>query len=326
VNGKGLSMHLQMLGIAVWLCLASAVARAQDLPEQIRIVVPLSAGSTLDARARVIAEALGRQLKRRILVENRPGAGGTIGSAAVARARPDGATLLFNNNSHVISPWLYANPGYDPLADFAPVHRPYDTGLVLVAHPKLGVSSVAELVTLARDARRRPTYASSGIGGVPHFGMELFNRSAGVSLVHVPYRGDAQAQTDLLGGQSPVMMSGYVAALPHVKAGRLRALAVTSPRRTPIFPNVPTLAEAGYPDYALDAWGGFFAPARTAPAVVDKLHRAFAAAVASAMVQEHFAATGAETVNDTPAAFAAFLRKESQRYGSLVRELRLKAE
>ena len=305
---------------------AAGPLHAQALPGQIRVVVPLTAGSSLDGRARVIAEALGRQLGRRVIVENRPGAGGSIGTRFVAQARPDGGTLLFTNNSHVISARLYANAGYDPVADFVPLTRAYEAGLVLVAHPALGVASVKELVALARDPQRRPTYASSGNGSLPHFAMELFTRRAGVTLIHVAYRGDAQALTDLLGGQSPLMMSGYVAALPHVKAGKLRALAVTSGRRSPIFPDVPTVAESGYPDYTLDAWTGFFVPARTPPAVVERLNREIVAALAMPMVQESFAATGAVTVTDTPAGFSAFVRQQAERYARLVRELALKAE
>lgn len=297
---------------------------AQALPDQIRIVVPLSAGSSLDARARIIAEALGRRLNQRVLIENRPGAGGTIGTVAVARAKPDGATLLFNNTSHVISARLYANAGYDPVTDFAPVARGYDTGLVLVAHPGLKVDSARALTALAN--REKLSYGSSGVGSLPHFAMELFARSARISLIHIPYKGDAQALTDLLGGQAPLLMSGYVAALPHVKAGKLRALAVTSAKRTPIFPEVPTVAEAGYPDFQMETWAGFFAPARTPPAVVQRLNRELAAAIASPLVAAHYAATGADANPQGPAAFAAFVKQEAERYARLVRELNLKAE
>jgi tripartite-type tricarboxylate transporter receptor subunit TctC len=315
-----------ILAICCAFAMVAGSAHGQPLPDPLRVVVPLTAGSTLDARARVIADALGRQLKQRVIVENRPGAGGTIGARFVAQARPDGGTLLFNNNSQTISPALYGNAGYDPVADFVPVIRAYETGMVLVAHPRLQVDTVQELVALGRDPARKPPYASSGNGSLPHFAMELFKRSAGISLVHVPYRGDAQALTDLLGGQSPIMMSGYVAALPHVKAGKLRALAVTSRRRTAIFPDVPTIAESGYPGYAIDAWGAFFLPAHTPQPLVDRLRRALVAALASPAVQQHYAATGAVALDETQAQFAALLRDESQRFGRLVRELDLKAE
>ena len=320
-------MRIGISWLLLVLCaLAPAPVPAQELPDQIRIVVPLAAGASLDARARVIAEALGRRLNQRVIVENRPGAGGTIGTLVVARAKADGATLLFNNNSHVFSPRLYANAGYDPVADFAPVARGYDTGLVLVAHPGLNVRSVKELVALASKSANKLSYGSSGVGSLPHFAMELLARAAGISLVHVPYRADAQALTDLLGGQAPLLMSGYVAALPHVKAGKLSALAVNSARRTPIFPNVPTLAEAGYPDAALATWTGFFAPARTPGPVVERLNREILAAIATPLVLDNFAATGAEANPQTPAAFAAFVKEEADRYARLVRDLGLKAE
>jgi tripartite-type tricarboxylate transporter receptor subunit TctC len=306
--------------------LAPAAGRGQQLPDQIRIVVPLAAGASLDARARVIAEALGRRLNQRVIVENRPGAGSTIGSLAVARAKPDGGTLLFNNNSHVFNTRLYANAGYDPVADFAAIARAYDTGLVLVAHPSLNVGSVKELVALAGSTANKLSYGSSGIGSLPHFAMELLARSAGISLVHVPYRADAQALNDLLGGQAPLLMSGYVAALPHIKAGKLRALAVDSARRTPILPDVPTLTEAGYPGASLAVWTGFFAPARTPAAIVERLNREIQAAIATPLVMENFAATGADANPQAPAAFAAFVKEESERYARLVRELKLRAE
>ena len=305
--------------------LAAIPARAQDLPEQIRIVVPLAAGASLDARARVIAEALGRRLNQRVIVENRPGAGGTIGTQVVARAKPDGSTLLFNNNSHVISPRLYPNPGYDPVTDFAPVARGYDTGMVLVAHPGLNVGSLKELVALARREPGKISYGSSGVGSLPHFAMALLERSAGISLIHVPYKADAQAVADLLGGQAPLAMSGYVAVQQHIKAGKLRALAVSTARRSALFPDVPTIAET-YPDYALTVWTGFWAPARTPPAVVERLNREIAAAIATPMVLENYAATGAEANSQAPAAFAAFVKEEANRYARLVREMNLKAE
>ncbi len=307
--------------------LAMSWSRAQDLPEQtIRVIVPLTAGSSLDARARVIVDALGERLKRRVIVENRPGAGGTIGTGQVARAKADGSTLLFTNNSIVISAHVYREPGYDPIKDFAPVAPGYLSGMVLVAHPSLQVKTVAELVALARTRPDRLSYASSGTGGLPHLAMEVFARAAGIEMVHVAYRGDGQALTDLLAGRVPLMMSGYVVAVPHVQAGKLRALAVTSGERAEILANVPTVAEAGYKGYAVDAWTGFFAPAGTPVAVVERLNREIAAALASPAVQAHLVATGAQSSTSSPAQFARFVKAEWERYGKLVRELDLHAE
>ena len=312
--------------LACMLVLAATWLRADGLPNDIRVLVPVTAGSSLDARARVIAEALGQRLKRRVIVENRPGAGGTIGSLAAARAKPDGSTLLFTNNSHVISPHVYPDAGYDPLRDFAPVTKAYVSGMVLVAHPNLKIASLRELVMLSRDQSQELSYASSGTGGLPHLATELFKQVAGIELLHIPYRGDGQALPDVLAGRVPLMMSGYVVAMPHIKAGKLRALAVTAPRRTEILPDVPTIADSGYPAYALDTWTGFFAPAGTPAETVNTLNREIAAALATPAMKEQLAATGAEATVTSPAEFAAFVQRESGTYGKLVRRLQLKPE
>ncbi len=306
--------------------LSGGAAGADDLPELIRVVVPLAPGSSLDARARMMAEGLGRRLQRRVLVENRPGAGGTVGALAVARARPDGATLLFVNNSHVVSPHIYPSPGYAALKDFTLVAPGYDTGLVLVAHPGLGATTLKELVARGRSGREPLSFASSGTGGLPHIAVEMFAEEAGLELVHVPYRGDGQAMTDVLPGRVPLIASGYPAAVPHVKAGKLRALAVTSAARTGILSDVPTLAEAGYPGATLDVWTAFFAPARTPGPVVERLNRELHAAMESPSLQEQFAATGARVIGRSRTAMADFVAGESERYARLVRKLGLKPE
>ena len=317
----------RILGCTVCMfAFASGALRAEDLPNEIHVLVAISAGSSLDARARVIADALGQRLKRRIIVDNRPGAGGCIGTLAAAKAKPDGSTLLFTNNSHVISAHVYPDAGYDPIKDFAPVTQAYVSGMVLVAHPSLPVTSLKELAALARTQSQELSYASSGTGGLPHLGMELFKQAAGIELLHIPYRGDSQALPDVLSGRVPLLMSGYVVALPHIKAGKLRALGVTSSRRAGIFPGVPTIAETGYPGYSLDAWGGFFAPAGTPAEIVSKLNREIAAALATPALQKQLAATGAEVIVTSPAEFNAFVRRENETYGKLVRKLQLKPE
>lgn len=311
------------LGTSVAGAWTASEARAQALPDQIRVIVPLATGSSLDSRARVIAEAISRQLGRRVIVENRPGAGGTLGAQVVARARPDGATLLFNNNSQFISPHVYPAPGFDPLRDFIPVTQAYESGMVLVAYPGAGAKTLGELLAAAR-AGRVQAYASSGSGGLPHLCMELLMSATGMRLTHVPYKGDAPALVDVLAGRVPVMVSGFPAALPHVQSGALRAIAVTSLRRAGMFPDTPTLAEAGYPQATLDAWGGFHLPARTPRALVDALYREMAAAFKQPLIEEHYAATGAYAVASTPSDFAAYCAKEWGRYGKLVRELGLR--
>jgi tripartite-type tricarboxylate transporter receptor subunit TctC len=304
----------------------SSATFAQTLPDPIRVVVPFAAGSSLDARARVIADALGKRLQRRVIVDNRAGAGGVVGTLFVARAKPDGATLLFTNNSHVISPHAQRDPGYDPVRDFAAVASVYESGLVLVAHPDLRVGSVKELVALGRKQGASIAYASSGTGGLPHIAMEVFKRAAGVPFTHVPYKGDSQGLTDVLAGRVPLMISGYPAAMPSIQAGTLRALAVTSSSRAAILPDVPTMTEAGHADATLNVWVGFFAPAKTPSAMIDQINRAVADAVGTPGVQAHFAATGAKAVLDSPSAFGAFVAQENARYKKLVVELGLREE
>jgi tripartite-type tricarboxylate transporter receptor subunit TctC len=311
----------------LWAFVASSMimvpALAQDLPSQIRIIVPLVAGSSLDARCRVIADALGQRLGKRVIVENRPGAGGTIGALAVARAKPDGATLMMTNNSHTIATHIYPDPGYEPLRDLTPIVEAYTAGMVILAHPDIKVSSVKELVAASKS--QHLTYGSSGTGSLPHLAMEIFLRGAGIKVIHVPYRGDAQAMTDLLGGRISLMMSGYPTAMSQVRAGKLRAIAVTSRQRTPVFPDVPSLTEF-YPDYVIDTWATIFAPAATPPALVERLHKEFRAAIATPQVRANYEATGAEVSNRTPAQLTAFLKEESERYGKVVRALGLKPE
>lgn len=312
--------------IGLLLVLAAAGLRAESLPGEIRIIVPVTAGSSLDARARVIAEAIGARLKQRVLVENRPGAGGTLAALAVARSRRDGSMLLFSNNSLLISPHIYPNTGYDAVKDFAPIAQAYVSGLVLVAHSDLDVGTIGDLVALVRRSAQPPGYASSGTGGLPHLGMEVLKQVAGIGMLHIPYRGDAQALADVLAGRVPLMMSGYVVAQPHIKSGRLRALAVTSRQRAAIFPEVPTIVESGYPAFALDTWAGFFAPAGTPPGVIEKLNREIGAAVGTPPVQAHFVATGAEAVFTSSAVFGAYVREEWETYGRLIRKLKLTPE
>lgn len=307
-------------------CSPVASTFAQALPDPIRVIVPVMAGSSIDARARVVADALGKRLQLRVLVENRPGAGGVVGTLSVARSKPDGSILLFTNNAHVIGAHVHRDPGFDPVRDFAPITSVYESGMVLVAHPDLRVASVKDLVALGRSQGASLNYASSGTGSLPHLGMEVFKRAAGLSFAHVPYKGDGQALTDVLPGRVPLMVGGYPASMPAIQAGTLRALAVTSPSRASVLPDVPTMAEAGYPDATLNVWTGFFAPARTPTAVIDRLNRAIAEAVATPAVQEHLAATGAKAWTTSPASFAAFIAQENARYEKLVTELGLKQQ
>jgi tripartite-type tricarboxylate transporter receptor subunit TctC len=261
-----------------------------------------------------------------VIVENRTGAGGTIGTLAVAKAKPDGSTLLFTNNSHVISPHVYPSIGYDPIRDFAPVAQAYISGVILVANPALNVNTLQELVALSKKSAEPLSYGSSGAGSLPHLAVEILNEVTGMKMLHVPYRGDSQAMADVLAGRLSLMMSGYVVAQPLIKAGKLRALAVSAARRTPIFPDVPTVAEAGYPAYSLEVWTGFFAPAGTPDATIALLNKEIAYAIASPQIRAQFAATGAEAAVGPPADFGLFVRQELGLYARVVQKLGLKPE
>jgi tripartite-type tricarboxylate transporter receptor subunit TctC len=306
---------------------ASPCAAADELPNrQIRIIVPLAAGSSLDARARIIAHALGERLKQQPIVENKPGAGGSIGAAYVAKAPADGATLLFTNDSVVINPHVYRDAGYDALKDLAPITQAYISAMVLVAYPGFKATSVKDLIAVARKEPGAVTYGSSGNGGLPHLSMEVFNRGAGIRMLHIPYKGDSQALTDIIAGRVAVMVSGIPAALPQIRSGSLRALGVTTAQRVHALADIPTVAEAGLPGYDMYAWTGFFAPARTPKGVIERLNRELTASLQSEAVQAHLEGTGGRIAPSSAAQFGQFVQKEFERYGKLVKDLGLRID
>ena len=301
-------------------------AASDQSSKAIRIIVPVAAGSSLDARARIIAQALGHRLGQQPIVENKPGAGGTIGSAYVAKSAPDGSVLLFTNDALVINPHVYRDPGYDALKDFAPITQAYVSSMVLVESRTAKAQTVKDLIALARDQPGTLTYGSSGNGGLPHLAMEVFSRLAGISLVHVPYKGDSQALTDLLAGRISIMVSGIPAALGYIRSGDMRALAVTGAQRVRALPNVPTVAEAGLPGFDVFAWTGFFAPVSTPAPVIEQLNRDLVASIGSEAVKAHLEATGGQPAPSSPGEFSTFVRKEFERYGKLVKAIGLKLD
>ena len=305
---------------------AATLGADESASKPIRFVVPLAAGSSIDARARVIAHALGVRLKQQVIVDNKPGAGGTIGAAYVAKAPPDGSTLLFINDSVVINAHVYRDPGYDVLKDLAPITQAYVAAMVLVAYPGAKTTSVKELIAQARKEPEGLTYGSSGNGGLPHLAMETFNRAAGIRLVHIPYKGDSQALADIMAGRVTVMVSGIPAALPQIRSGNLRALGVTTAQRVRALADVPTIAEAGLSGYEMYAWTGFFAPARTPPATIERLNRELTASLRGEEVKAHLEATGGRIAPSSPAQFAEFVQSEWKRYGKLVSDLQLKID
>jgi tripartite-type tricarboxylate transporter receptor subunit TctC len=311
--------------IAFLLALASLAAlplgaQAQEYPARpIRLVVPFPPGGPTDVLARIVATRLGERLGQPVVIDNKPGASGMIGADMVAKAAPDGYTLLANASIHVINPSLYAKPAYDAIADFAPVSNLADVPLVLAVHPKLEARSVKDLVALGKSAKTSLAFASAGNATSQHLSGEAFKLAAGIDLLHVPYKGSAPALTDLIGGQVQLMFDSLPSAMPHLKAGSLRPLAVTTPKRSAALPDVPTIAESGYPGFAISTWYGVWAPAATPPAVVQRLSREIAAIVRLPEVREQFAGLGAEAVGNTPDEFSAFTKAELSKWAGIVK-------
>ena len=286
----------------------------------IRMVVPLSPGGFADVPGRILAARLSSSLGYNVFVENRPGAGGTIGADFVAKSAPDGYTLLFTGTPHVISAWVYKKLPYDPLKDFEPVALVASGPYVLVVNPQLPVHSIRELIAAAKAQPGKIDYASSGNGSAQHLVSALFASMAGIELNHVPYKGSGPAMQDLLGGQVKVSFAGIPNVLPHVKAGRLRALAVSTPQRSPDLPDVPTAAEAGVPGYQATLWLNLAAPAGTPGEIVQRIYAETAKALQDAELQQSFRAAGVEASPMSPQELAGFMRGEYEKWGRVVRD------
>jgi tripartite-type tricarboxylate transporter receptor subunit TctC len=304
--------------------LLGTAALAQDYPiRPIRIVVPFSPGGAVDGPTRAIAQELSRRLKQQVIIDNRPGAGATIGSEAVAKSAPDGYTLLLASQTNAISATLYPKLNFQPIEDFVGISLLGREPGVLVVHPALPVKSVAELVALAKERPGQLNYASSGNGSGQHLFMALFASLAGIKLTHVPYRGSGQAVTDLLAGTVPMAMPGTAGMVAHIKAGKLRPLAVSGSSRSPQLPEVPTLAESGVPGlagYSAYVWLGLLAPKGTPPAIVERLQRELKAALATPELKVYFNDAGIEIVGSTPTEMDAFFRDERERWARVVKD------
>jgi len=293
---------------------------SQSYPSRpIRMVIPLSPGGFADVPGRLLAARLSSALGRQVYVENRPGAGGTIGADSVAKSPPDGYSILFTATPHVISPWLYRSMPYDALKDFAPVTLVATGPYVLVANPKLGVGSVRELVAAAKAQPGKIDYASSGNGSAQHLVTALFATMAGAALNHVPYKGSGPAMQDLVSGQVTVSFAGIPNALSHLKNGRLRALAVSTARRWPDLPEVPTVAEAGVPGFEATLWLCLVAPAGTPAEIVQRLYTEASKALQDPELQASFRASGVEAQVLAPQELAAFMLAEHDKWGKVVR-------
>jgi tripartite-type tricarboxylate transporter receptor subunit TctC len=299
----------------------AAPAPAQNYPAHpVRIVIPLSPGGTTDVPGRLVAQKLSASLGQQFFVENRAGAGGTIGSDFVAKSKPDGYTLLLTASPFVITPHVYKNMPYNALTDFAPVIRIASGPYVLVVHPSLGVHSVKELIALAKQQPGKIDFASSGNGGAQHLVTELFMYMTGIKLNHVPYKGSGPAQQDLMAGIVKVSFVGTPIAIPHMKAGRLNALGVSTAKRSPEMPDVPTIAEAGVPGYEATVWIGMLAPAGTPGEIVAKLNGEIGKLVRTDEMRKLLTPTGMEPDPDTPEEFGVYLKADYDKWGKVVRE------
>lgn len=298
----------------------SLASLAQSYPSRpIRMVIPLSPGGFADVPGRLLAARLSSALGRQVYVENKPGAGGTIGADSIAKSPPDGYNILFTGTPHVISPWLYRNMPYDALKDFAPVALVATGPYILVVNPQLGVSTVRELVAAAKAEPGKIDYASSGNGSAQHLVTALFGAMAGAPLNHVPYKGSGPAMQDLVSGQVKVSFAGIPNVISHLKSGRLRALAVSTAGRWPDLPEVPTVAEAGIPGYEATLWLNLAAPAGTPAEIVQRLNRETLKALQEPELQHSFRSAGVEASPLGPKELDAFMRAEYDKWGKLVR-------
>ena len=305
------------------LALAATPAFAQGAfpAKAITIIVPFSAGGATDILARVIGQSMSRDLGQPVIIDNRAGAGGNIGTQLVARAPADGYTLLMGTvGTHAINQSLYRKLAFDPIKDFAPITRVALVPNLLVAHPAQPFKNVQELIAYAKANPGKVTFGSSGNGSSIHLSGEQFKHMAGINIQHVAYKGSAPAVNDLLGGHIAIMFDNMPSAIGHVKAGKLRPLAVTTPKRSPALPDVPTIAEAGLPGYEATSWFGMLAPARTPAPVMAKLNASILKALADPEVKQKMAEQGAEAYGETPQQFAAFIASETVKWGKIVKQ------
>jgi tripartite-type tricarboxylate transporter receptor subunit TctC len=307
---------------------APCTVNAQSYPAKpVRIVVPFAPGGTTDILARLVGQRLGETWRHSVVIDNRPGANGALGTEIVAKAPPDGHTIVMGYlGSLGINPHLYSKLSYDPLRDFAPITLVASTTQAIVTHPALPVRSTQDLIALAKRRPGQISYASAGIGAPSHLAGELFKMMAHIDLIHVPYKGSGAATTDLLGGHVALSFGGLAAAVPYVKAQRLRVLAVTGAARSPAMPQVPTVAESGVAGFDVTSWFGLLAPAGTPHELIARLHGDVVKILKTDDVRERLAADGAEVVANTPDEFAAYIKSELTKWGRVVKAAGIRAE
>ncbi len=309
-----------ILGLAM--PLAAGASTASEFPTgPVTITLPFPPGGATDLMARVVGHRLSQTWGQPVIVDNKPGAGTLIGSEAVARAKPDGYTLLLNVTSLVQAPHLRASSTqFDPVTALAPITEAAGTALILVANPSVPANTPAELVELVKANPGKYSYGSYGAGSSGHLYGHIFNEQTGLDMVHVAYRGEAPSVTDLIGGQIPLLILSGVGAAPNIQSGKMKALAVTSPQRSPILPDVPTFGELGYKGLSDSGWFGFFAPAGTPPEVVAKISTDINAILAEPEVQERLAPSGLVMKGSTPEEFAKVVKRDSDKWGAVIRQ------
>ncbi|ANY63419.1 LacI family transcriptional regulator [Comamonas aquatica] len=301
--------------------MGSALAADAYPDKPLTMIVPFSAGGTTDILARIVGQALGQELGQTIIIENKPGAGGNIGAQQASRAKADGYTLFMGTvGTHAINQALYKKLPYDPVKDFAPLSRVANVPNLLVAHPSRPYKTVQEMIAYAKKHPGEVTYGSPGSGASPHVSGALFQSMTGAEMTHVPYKGSAPAISDLLGNQIAVMFDNMPSAIQHVRSGKLRPIAVTTAKRSPELPDVPTIAEAGVPGYEATSWFGLWAVAGTPAPILTKLQTALTKVLKDPAVAKKIADQGGEVVIETPAQFDAFIKSEAAKWGKVVKE------
>jgi tripartite-type tricarboxylate transporter receptor subunit TctC len=314
---------------ATLLAVLATSAHSQDAwpNKPIRLIVPFTPGGVTDTSGRVIADFLGKRLGQQVIVDNKPGASGNIGTAMAGGAAPDGYTLVLAfDGTMVINPHVFPKVPFDTLKDFAPVGKIGDAVLILVAHPGLAARNLQEVIALSKSQAGGLSYGTSGTGGTPHIAGELLRLRTGAVLEHVPYKGGGQALTDVLGGSIPLVYTAVAGAQGHVKSGKLKAIAVSSAQRSPALPDVPTFVESGVSDFVVNSWVGLLAPARTPAAIVKRLNAELNAVLADPAAREKLATLGIEPAPGTPEQFGDEMRRDLSRYGPVVKAAGIKVE
>ena len=319
---------LALASCALSVALVAGTAAAQSFPsKQVRIIVGLAPGGTTDLVSRILAQKLTEAWGQNVIVDNRPGASGMIGGDLVAKAAPDGYTLLITPQTSIaVAPALYGKAPYDAAKDFATITLVGSTPLLMVVHPSFPPKTFAEFAVLAKKNGNKLTFGSGGIGSSPHMAGELLSAQLGIRMNHVPYKGENPAIADTIGGQIPIMFANLPVAVPHVKTGKLRGLANTAATRSPLAPEIPTVAESGFKDYAIATWYGFLGPAALPPELIARLQRDVSRIINQPDNRERLVNMGVDIIANSPDEFAAYLRAEIARYTKIIKDAGIKAE